>query len=75
MWNGVGLLILIVWVMPVGNFSKLLRDVPDGKLPPLKYQEVCSELSCVVGAFPLMLMVIVSEVVKGRDLLFGVGLM
>ena len=52
--------------MPVGSFSKLLRDVPDGKLEPFRYQEIYTKFSCVVGAFPLMLMLIVSEVVKGR---------
>ena len=56
-------MILKVWVMPVGSFSKLLTDVPDGKLPPLKYQEVYTKFFCVVGTFPLMLMLIVSEVV------------
>ena len=61
-----GLLILKVWLIPVGSFSKLLRDVPDGKLPPLKYQEVYTKFFCVVGAFPLMLMVILSEVVNRR---------
>ena len=52
--------------MPVGSFSKLLTDVPDGKPEPSKYHEVYTKFHCVVGAFPLMLMVIVSEVVKGR---------
>ena len=57
-------MILKVWLIPVGSFSKLLSDVPDGKLLlPLKYHEVYSELSSVVGAFPLMLMVILSEAV------------
>ena len=57
-------MILKVWLIPVGSFSKLLSDVPDGKLlPPLKYHEVCSELSSVVGTFPLMLMVILSDIV------------
>ena len=61
-----GLLILKVWLMPVGSFSKVLRDVPDGKLPPLKYHEVYTKFFCVVGAFPPMLMVILSEVVNRR---------
>ena len=50
-------------MIPVGSFRKLLRDVPDVKLPPLKYQEVYTKFHCVVGAFPLMLMVIASQVV------------
>ena len=49
--------------MPVGSFSRLLSDVPDGKLPPFKYHEVYTKFHCVEGAFILMLMVIVSEVV------------
>ena len=58
------LLIFKVWLMPVGSFTKLVTDVPDGKLlSPLKYHEVCSELSSVVGTFPLMLMVILSDIV------------
>ena len=61
-------------MIPVGSFSKLLLDVPDAKLEPLRYHEIYTKSRCVVGTFPLMLMLILSEVVKGRTPLLGVAL-
>ena len=49
--------------MPIGSLRKLHKDVPDGKPEPSKYQEVDTKFRHVVGAFLLMLMLIVFEVV------------